>query len=111
MTNPFEELRDAFPRLEARTGQARGVPAALYTDPEWFLAERAALFDRSWAALAFESDVPEIGDVAPIEFAGRSFILTRARDGVVRVFRNVCPHRGMRLLGEKKSRCGGLTCP
>jgi choline monooxygenase len=106
-----ERLREAVAALEQPTGSARGLPAFAYADPEWFAAERREIFAPGWMAVAFESDVPDSGDATPVEIAGWSLLLTRSRDRTLRVFHNICPHRGMRLVGEAKKNCGGLTCP
>jgi choline monooxygenase len=106
-----QAVRAALPELEQPVAQAKGLPAFVYSSPEWFEAERKAIFAKGWMAVAFMSDVPEPGSIAPIEIAGWSLLVTRARDNEVRVFHNICPHRGMRLVGEPKTRCGGVTCP
>jgi choline monooxygenase len=105
------ELRAALANLERPVAQAHGLPAFVYGDPAWYEAERTHLFAPGWLAVAFESDVPEPGSLVPVDIAGWSFLVTRARDGAVHVFHNLCPHRGMRLADEPRSNCGGLTCP
>ena len=72
------------------TGEARGLPARAYVDEEFWHLEREKLFPRTWMACAYESDVPEPGDVCPLSIAGWELILTRNREGVVNVFHNVC---------------------
>ena len=57
------------------------------------------------------SDVPNIGDVKPVEVAGRSLVLIRSTKGEVKVFHNVCPHRGARLVIEPMQHAQALTCP
>lgn len=106
----IEALKAALPGLEQPAGMALGVPAFVYSDPAWFEAERREVFAKSWFAIGFESDVPQPGDATPIEIAGWSFLMTRARDGQVRVFHNLCPHRGMRVLEAARKDCRGLTC-
>ena len=44
------------------------------------------------------------------EFAGRKVFVIRAADGI-RAFRNVCRHRGARLLPEGAGRCATIRCP
>lgn len=105
------EVRAALPDLERPVAQARGLPAFVYSDPQWFAAEREAIFGKGWMAIAFMSDVPEPGSIAPIEIAGWSLLVTRSRDNELRVFHNICPHRGMRLADQAKTHCGGVTCP
>jgi phenylpropionate dioxygenase-like ring-hydroxylating dioxygenase large terminal subunit len=93
------------------TAEARGLPNAHYTDPDKFIEERDALFGAGWAGLAVASDVPEIGDAVPINFLDIPLLLIRGRDDVVRVFQNICRHRGMILVSEPRRIEGAIRCP
>ncbi|WP_136636950.1 aromatic ring-hydroxylating oxygenase subunit alpha [Pseudooceanicola onchidii] len=91
--------------------QAQGLPNAHYTDPDTFAEEREALLFSQWAGLATASDVPEPGDAKPIEFLGTPLLLIRDREGQVRVFHNICRHRGMILVSEPRKIEGAIRCP
>ena len=82
--------------------QANGLPNAHYTDPQVFAEERDAVLYNQWSGLAVAADVPEPGDAKPIEFLGAPLLLLRDKKGVVRVFHNICRHRGMILVSEPK---------
>ena len=71
------------------TGEARGLPARAYVDEDFWNLEREKLFPRTWITCAFESDVPEPGDICPVSVAGWELIVTRGQDGAVNVFHNV----------------------
>ncbi|WP_372612410.1 aromatic ring-hydroxylating oxygenase subunit alpha [Aquicoccus sp.] len=90
---------------------AHGLPNAHYTDPGVFAEERNALLFDEWAGLAVAADVPEPGDAKPVEFLGVPLLLLRGRDGVVRVFHNICRHRGMILVSEPRRIEGAIRCP
>jgi choline monooxygenase len=45
------------------------------------------------------------------DVAGLGLIVIRGRDGVLRGFRNVCRHRGARLLANGEGQCGLIRCP
>ncbi|MCC1494509.1 aromatic ring-hydroxylating dioxygenase subunit alpha [Cognatishimia sp. F0-27] len=90
---------------------AHGLPNAHYTDPEVFAEEREALLFAQWAGLAVAGDVPEPGDAKPITFLGMPLLLLRGRDGAVRVFQNICRHRGMILVDEARKIEGAIRCP
>jgi len=90
---------------------ANGLPNAHYIDPQTFDQEAHQLFNRQWAALAFEHDLPGPGHVKPIEFLGQPLLLASDRDGQIRVFFNVCRHRGMILVDEPREVTGALRCP
>lgn len=111
----FEMARRLKPHLHGLlqpTGQATGLPAWIYTDPAFFAEERKRIFAPSWIGIAYESEVANPGDAIAAEYAGWRFIVTRAEDGAVRSFYNVCRHRGMTLLEPGASSHGRtLACP
>ena len=90
---------------------ACGLPNQHYIDPDVHRQEREALLFATWAGVGVAAQVPEPGDVEPVDFAGVPLLLVRGRDGTVRVFQNVCRHRGMRLVAEKRRIGGALRCP
>ena len=91
--------------------QAHGLPNAHYVDDGIFNEEKQTLLFDTWAGLAVAADVPEIGDAQPIEFLGMPLVLIRDRAGVVRVFQNVCRHRGMILIDAPRKIEGAIRCP
>lgn len=78
---------------------ANGLPNECYTSPNAFELDRDQVMTDSWICVGFGSDVPESWAV-PINFMGYPILLTRSADGELRVFHNVCSHRGMQLVLE-----------
>lgn len=91
--------------------QANGLANAHYIDPDIFAVEKDAVLCANWTGLAVAADVPEPGDAKPIEFLGMPLLLVRDRQGQVRVFQNICRHRGMILVSEPKKIEGAIRCP
>ena len=87
------------------------LSADLYVDAGVFLRERDQVFARSWQLLGPASAVAGAGQYVATEIAGLKVFALRGRDGVLRAFRNVCRHRGARLLPEGEGTCGALRCP
>ena len=87
---------------------ARGLPNAHYISDEVFAEEREKVLFANWSSIAFAHDVPDAGDVMPIDFAGLPLFMVRTKSGEIRVYENVCRHRGMTLVAEKKNIGSGV---
>ncbi len=98
-------------RLERPVNLARGLPNACYTADDFWRLEQERLFARTWSAVAVGAELPQPGDVKPVEVAGRPLLLVRGKDGQVRAFHNVCSHRGMTLYDKPCSGQAALRCP
>ena len=70
--------------------RARGLPNAHYIDDDVFAAERQSVLFANWSAVGFAKDIPDAGDVSPIDFLGMPLLLVRDKDGAVNVFQNTC---------------------
>ena len=90
---------------------ANGLPNAHYIDPDVYDEERQAVLGDGWAGLDVASSVPEAGDAKPIDFMGVPLLLLHGKDGQVRVFQNICRHRGMILVEEARKIEGAIRCP
>ena len=88
-----------------------GLPSEHYADPARFEAEKQKLFAPGWAAIGFGKDVPAAGDAKPVSFLGVPLLLVRDRDLTLRVFQNVCRHRGMVLIDHPTQLKGVIRCP
>ncbi len=89
----------------------RGFPAEAFVDETWFRQEMRDVLLRDWVCIGFDHDAPGAGDVYPVTFAGVPLLMVRDADGRLRVYHNVCSHRGAMLVDEPG--CGNrrLTCP
>ena len=102
---------DIIGKLDAPFAEARGLPNAAFTSEAFFELENRLLFARSWCFAGLASAMPNAGDLRPVDVAGRPVLLARGRDGQVRAFHNVCPHRGARLVIEAEDGKAMMTCP
>ncbi|MEB8386175.1 aromatic ring-hydroxylating dioxygenase subunit alpha [Rhodobacteraceae bacterium KMM 6894] len=107
MTQTLTDLSDVRRPID----KANGLPNAHYIDPVVYAEERQALLFSQWAGLAVGADVPEPGDAVPMTFMGTPLLLLRDKDGDVRVFQNICRHRGMILVEEPRKIEGAIRCP
>jgi carnitine monooxygenase subunit len=86
----------------------------VYIDPARFEAERQKLFLGQPIVAGLSGDIPNTGDLFVFDAAGPSIIVTRGKDGVARAFRNMCTHRGAKLVEESEpfsDHRARMTCP
>ena len=91
-------------------GEATGLPNLTYVDEGCFRMERAAVMGRTWAGIAFADSIPSRPFAQPLDFMGVPLLAVRDRHGALRVFHNVCSHRGMKLVSEPTEVKGLITC-
>jgi phenylpropionate dioxygenase-like ring-hydroxylating dioxygenase large terminal subunit len=92
-------LLEASLELEGlRTDPDRAaVPKDRYLSQAFWDAENEQLWPDVWQWACLEDEVPEPGTFYEYEIGKRSFLITRAEDGKIRAFHNVCLHRGNRI--------------
>ncbi|MGC8470626.1 MAG: aromatic ring-hydroxylating oxygenase subunit alpha, partial [Acetobacteraceae bacterium] len=104
----------ARPEIAALLRSRRaGFPleAPFYVSPEVFALDLDLIFARHWLHVAVEPEMAEPGDFVTVELGTASIILLRDDEGQIRGFRNVCRHRGARLVNEPRGFVGNLVCP
>ncbi|HEY5948596.1 MAG TPA: aromatic ring-hydroxylating dioxygenase subunit alpha [Kofleriaceae bacterium] len=84
------------------------IPARLYRDRQRFELERDTLF--SGPRIVAASASLERGACLPVDLPGRSALVVRGSDGVLRAFANACRHRGTRLV-DKPCAAKAFVCP
>jgi choline monooxygenase len=97
-------------RVDVPIVEAAGLPNFAYTTDWFFAIEREALFEPRWCCAGFASDVPELGDVRPFQLLGLPLLIVRGEGGI-RVFHNVCSHRGATLVESACNVRSLLRCP
>src|ERR1044071_10420299 len=87
-----------LPRREADDLDDLSLPGWVYHDPDYFKVEMARLIRPSWQIVCHANDISNPGDWRTLDLLGKSVIVIRGGDGIVRAFANVCRHRGSRLV-------------
>jgi len=77
-----------------QTDKIVSVPASAYTDPDQWQAEIDSIFKRTPLCLATSAELKGPNSFKAMEAVGLPVLITRAKDGKVRAFLNVCAHRG-----------------
>lgn len=88
----------------------RNLDPIHYTSPDIHAQDVQTIFAGTWQLIGATSRLAERGDYIATEIAGQKVFVVRARDGL-RGYRNVCRHRGARLLPEGSGRCNTIRCP
>jgi len=68
--------------------------------PEIYELEREAIFKRAWLAVGRVEQLPRHGSyfTRELSVANTSIVVVRGKDAKVRAFRNICRHRGNKLV-------------
>jgi phenylpropionate dioxygenase-like ring-hydroxylating dioxygenase large terminal subunit len=93
------------------SGAIGSVQRGMYTDPAWYDVEVERALGGGWLPACRLDQVANPGDRYAVDLAGRPLVVTRGRDGTVRVLGNVCQHRGAVIVEEGRSHGSSLTCP
>jgi Rieske 2Fe-2S family protein len=83
-----------------------------FIDANVFAEETEKIFRARWLFLERASVLENVGDFISTDLEGEGLIAVRGGDDAIRVFYNVCRHRGTRLCNEAKgNRTRVFTCP
>lgn len=93
------------------TEPRRGLPAAAYTQEEFWSAECQTVFTKNWMCIGFVHELRNIGDTVPVAFAGHPLLMVRNTKNGISVFHNVCRHRCLLLVDEPRNVGKLIRCP
>ncbi len=99
----------------ASGGCTTGLPNLAYTSDEFFQWEKENLFVNTWTCVGSVCDVPEAGCLKPVDFLGAPLVMVRDANHdhgqAVKVFHNVCSHRGNQLVWSECKVNKLISCP
>ncbi|HEY8352638.1 MAG TPA: aromatic ring-hydroxylating dioxygenase subunit alpha [Sphingomonadales bacterium] len=101
------EIADSrFPEVHAT------VPASNYVDPARFDREIKAVFHAVPVIAAPSSALPEPNSYCARDVAGMPMLISRTKEGKIKIFANVCRHRGAKLCNTREATKGSrVVCP
>ncbi len=107
----FRETKRWF-RKYPELGPA-GISTEAFFTQEQFDLERELLWPHVWLMVGRSEEIPGVGDylVKDIPSNSVSLLVVRSRDGQIRTFHNVCPHRGTQLCWGKSGSVAAFNCP
>ena len=90
---------------------ANGLPNECYISEDYLAHEKEKVFCDKWTVIGVGSSIPNPGDAKPYNLLGIPIILVRDKDMKIRVFHNVCSHRGFKLLDKSCALKNVIRCP
>ena len=87
------------------------LPKEAYTSEDWFKNEQKEVFSATWQFAGFVEDIKEPGDHIMVQAGLYNLVLTMTNNRELRVFHNMCRHRGTQLLRTVGKRKKVFTCP
>ena len=97
--------------VKKRIEKAHGLPSECYTSEKYTKLERKKLFEDKWVVIGVASSLPNKGDAKPFDLLKIPIMILRDKQNKIRVFHNVCSHRGYKLLQEKCKIKNVVRCP
>ncbi len=91
--------------------EALTPPGWVYHDEALFQRECDELFARTWLCVGHASRLGKPGDYFVVDIGRDSVIVIADGNGAPRAWRNVCRHRGSRLLASGSGNCRLIRCP
>ena len=91
--------------------KAHGLPNECYLSGAYTEIERKKIFENKWVVIGTASSLPKPGDAKPFDLLGIPLIILRDKKNKIRIFHNVCSHRGYKLLQKPCSLKNILRCP
>jgi len=87
------------------------VPKERYLDPDFYRLEGEMLWPRVWQMACRLEEIPGPRDFVEYEILDQSVVVLRTDEMEVKAFRNVCRHRGVKLVEGRGTLKRGFTCP
>ena len=90
---------------------ANGLPNECYINNDYFAHEKERIFFNKWTVIGVASSIPNPGDARSHNLLGVPLIILRDKKKRIRVFHNVCSHRGFKLLDKSCTLKNVIRCP
>jgi len=86
------------------------VDHRIYLDADVYKAELQHAFKRQWVFLGLEIELEDVGSFKTTYLGDVPVVMVRDEDRRLRVFENVCVHRGAKLVRKRCGRADTLDC-
>jgi choline monooxygenase len=92
------------------TASGQALEPHLYLDPAVLELEEHRIFERTWQLAGHVSSLRRPGSFLTSRAGSQPVLVLRDEDGALRAYRNVCRHRGSRLLSGSGQCKGAIRC-
>ncbi|MDA9695386.1 Rieske 2Fe-2S domain-containing protein [Candidatus Pelagibacter sp.] len=97
--------------VKNRIEKAHGLPNECYLNNDYLEFEKEKIFKNNWTMIGVASSVPNPGDAKPFNLLGIPILIVRNKENKVKVFHNVCSHRGFKLVDQECKLKNVIRCP
>ena len=91
--------------------ESHGLPNECYTNEDYAKIERKKLLEEKWSVIGVASATPDPGDIRPFDLLGIPLMILRDKKNQIKVFHNVCSHRGVKILHKPERIKNVIRCP
>jgi len=88
-----------------------GLPPESYTDDGFWKKECNTVLSDDWLFVGLVHELKNPGDVIPLSVASKPIFLVKNLENKISAFHNVCSHRCLKLVDEKKNVGKIIRCP
>ena len=104
-----QSFRQPLLKVDLSRGHFK-VARSVFVDPKIRELELERIFANCWLYLGHESELPKPNDFLTRTVGGRPLLFLRDREGKVRAYLNICPHRGATVCRESRGNAKSFTC-
>jgi choline monooxygenase len=98
------------PRMTPPPPPPTALEPRLYTDPELLETEQELIFERTWQLAGHVSALPRPGSYLTAQAGTQPVLVVRDEHQRLRAYKNVCRHRGSRLLSGSGQCKAAIRC-
>ena len=88
-----------------------GLPAKSYIDENFWKTECNTALSDGWLFTGLVHELKKPGDVIPLFIADKPILLVKNSNNEINAFHNICSHRCIKLVEEKKNVGKIINCP
>ncbi len=100
----------AVPTTNVSSAAGTALEPRLYTDPGLLEPEQELIFERTWQLAGHIASLPQPGSYLTAQAGAQPVLVVRDDENQLRAFKNVCRHRGSRLLSGSGQCKAAIRC-